>query len=90
MAPPDALPTHGAQIRSASPHTRSGSTDGTCPRSLVRVKERIAVHHMRHNVMRDTDQFGHVRHRRRTTIARHTGSLPHASGFVHIVNDKYP
>jgi len=60
MAPPDALPTHGAQIRSASPHTRSGSTDGTCPRSLVRVKKRIAVHHMRHNVMRESPAMATV------------------------------
>ena len=36
----------------------------------------LAVHNARHRLMRDTDQFGHVRHRRRTTIARHTGLPP--------------
>ena len=36
----------------------------------------LAVHHARHRLMRDPNQFGHVRHRRRTTIARHTGLPP--------------
>ena len=36
----------------------------------------LAVHNARHHLMQDTDQFGHVRHRRRTTIARHTGLPP--------------
>ena len=36
----------------------------------------LAVHNARHRLMRDTDQFGHVRHRRRTTITRHTGLPP--------------
>jgi len=47
-------------------------------RALARPRRHtpLAVHNARHRLMRDTDQFGHVRHRRRTTIARHTGLPP--------------
>ena len=49
----------------------------------------FTVHNARHRLMRDTDQLSRVRHRRRTTVARHTGPLPYASRFVHILNETH-
>jgi len=41
----------------------------------------LTVHNARHRLMRDTDQLSRLRHRRRTTVTKHTNGILHATLF---------